>query len=83
METVTAIRLEALTDPSLPKHGPGRTGEGTFILTGFKVAAVPKPPADAAAPLRGRFVRLDVPAANRDAFSKADVQVFGGAAERR
>ncbi|HEX6985573.1 MAG TPA: DUF1549 and DUF1553 domain-containing protein, partial [Planctomycetaceae bacterium] len=30
---VTAIRLEALTHPSLPKGGPGRAGNGNFILS--------------------------------------------------
>ncbi|MGH9385548.1 MAG: DUF1549 domain-containing protein, partial [Vicinamibacterales bacterium] len=32
---VTAIRLEALPDPSLPKGGPGRDPYGNFQLNGF------------------------------------------------
>ncbi|MEC7596796.1 MAG: DUF1549 domain-containing protein, partial [Planctomycetota bacterium] len=28
----TALRLEALTDPSLPNGGPGRAGNGNFVL---------------------------------------------------
>ena len=36
---VTAIRLEALPDPSLPKGGPGRDPYGNFQLNGFAVDA--------------------------------------------
>jgi hypothetical protein len=32
---VTALRLEALTHDSLPKHGPGRAGNGNFVLSRF------------------------------------------------
>jgi mono/diheme cytochrome c family protein len=31
--TITAVRLEALTDPSLPHHGPGRAANGNFVLS--------------------------------------------------
>jgi mono/diheme cytochrome c family protein len=31
--TITAIRLDALTDPSLPKQGPGRAANGNFVLS--------------------------------------------------
>ncbi len=30
---VTAVRLEALTHPSLPKNGPGRARNGNFVLS--------------------------------------------------
>ncbi len=36
---VTAIRLEALPDPTLPKGGPGRDPYGNFQLNGFDVEA--------------------------------------------
>ncbi|WP_339741901.1 DUF1549 domain-containing protein [uncultured Rubinisphaera sp.] len=36
LSKVTAIRLEALTDPSLPGNGPG-LGGGNFVLTEFEV----------------------------------------------
>jgi mono/diheme cytochrome c family protein len=39
---ITAIRLEALADPSLAKGGPGRAGNGNFALTDLKVKAAPK-----------------------------------------
>ncbi len=34
--TITAIRLEALTDDSLPEKGPGRNANGNFHLSGFE-----------------------------------------------
>jgi mono/diheme cytochrome c family protein len=41
VDGVTAFRLETLTDPSLPHHGPGRIGgkekNGNFVLSQFKV----------------------------------------------
>ncbi len=37
MEKVTAIRLEALTHISLPNKGPGRGGNGNFVLNEFEV----------------------------------------------
>lgn len=32
---VSAIRIEALTHPSLPKKGPGRASNGNFVLSDF------------------------------------------------
>ncbi|CAK9012841.1 Planctomycete cytochrome C, partial [Durusdinium trenchii] len=42
---VTAIRLETLTHASLPKQGPGRAGNGNFVLTNveFKVGEREEP----------------------------------------
>ncbi len=37
---LTAVRLEALNDASLPKRGPGRSSNGNFVLTGFELEAV-------------------------------------------
>jgi mono/diheme cytochrome c family protein len=40
---ITAVLLEVLPDPSLPKNGPGRWGQtGNFILDEFAFAAAPK-----------------------------------------
>ena len=36
---ITAVRIEALPDESLPKGGPGRDPYGNFLLTGFEVTA--------------------------------------------
>ncbi|MEO8630792.1 MAG: PEP-CTERM sorting domain-containing protein, partial [Betaproteobacteria bacterium] len=42
MANITGIRLEALTDPSLPMSGPGRQSyNGNFVLTEFTVDASP------------------------------------------
>lgn len=44
--TVSALRIEALPDPSLGNKGPGRTPHGNFVLTEVKVAVVkPNEPA--------------------------------------
>ena len=40
-ESLTAIRIEALPDPSLPRGGPGRDVYGNFSLTRVRVEAVP------------------------------------------
>src|SRR5262249_51224237 len=39
---IAAIRIEALTHPSLVKSGPGRASNGNFALTNFNVTAAPK-----------------------------------------
>ncbi len=38
---ITALRLEALGDPSLVKGGPGRAANGNFALTDISVSAAP------------------------------------------
>jgi hypothetical protein len=42
---ITALRLEALPDPSLPANGPGRSSSGNFVLTrlGLRAASEPIP----------------------------------------
>lgn len=64
---ITGIRLEVLTDPSLPNNGPGRASpNGNFVLTEFKVdqqaSPVPEPSSVALAVFAGmifgvRFIR--------------------------
>jgi hypothetical protein len=39
---ITAIRIEALADPSLPAGGPGRAGNGNFVLSGVRLTAAPQ-----------------------------------------
>lgn len=39
---ITGIRLEVLPDKSLPAKGPGRAGNGNFVLTEFTVSSGPK-----------------------------------------
>src|SRR5579863_792383 len=38
---ITGVRIEALSDPSLPEGGPGRDPEGNFFLSDFEVEASP------------------------------------------
>lgn len=68
---ITAFRLEALPDDSLPAHGPGRADNGNAALTNFRVALLPT---DSKSP-RGRFVRVSLPGAKK-LLALAEVQVF-------
>lgn len=60
---VTAVRLEALPDPSLPKGGPGRDPYGNFQVNGIEVDA-------GGAPLAIKSIRAD------DANGGASVETF-------
>jgi len=66
---VTAIRLEALTDSSLPRGGPGRAAR--VLLSEFRVST---PPARRKA-FRGRYVRLSLPD-KETSLHMNEVQVF-------
>jgi WD40 repeat protein/mono/diheme cytochrome c family protein len=39
---ITGIRLEVLTDATLPNKGPGRAADGNFVLSELEVVASPK-----------------------------------------
>ncbi len=52
---ITAVRLEALPDPSLPKGGPGRDVYGNFQVNGLEIAGR----ADAFSPSKVRAVKAD------------------------
>ncbi|HLJ96217.1 MAG TPA: DUF1549 domain-containing protein [Gemmataceae bacterium] len=56
---ITAFRLEALPDPSLPGRGPGRAGNGNFVLNEFRVNA-----ASLGASGKGKTVPLQNPKAD-------------------
>jgi hypothetical protein len=38
LEQIAAVRLRTLTHDALPKRGPGRAGNGNFVLTEFSVS---------------------------------------------
>ena len=70
LDGVTAFRLEALTDPSLPRDGPGRGGRGgvngqnktgNFVLSQFKVEQVDVDPdgEDVGVPVRIKIDRAE------------------------
>ncbi|QDV50937.1 DUF1549 domain-containing protein [Gimesia fumaroli] len=42
LKGISAVRLDVLTDDSLPRKGPGRSGDGNFVLNEFEVYAAPK-----------------------------------------
>jgi hypothetical protein len=45
LEGITAVRLEVLTDDSLPQRGPGRQDNGNLHLNELRIAAGPADPA--------------------------------------
>jgi mono/diheme cytochrome c family protein len=57
---ITAVRLELLNDPNLPRGGPGRSVFGTCALTEFQVHAAPLDTPDALAELSIAAVSADV-----------------------
>ena len=71
---ITALRLEALPDDTLPGKGPGHAG-GNFAVT--RIRATLLPPAGATGP-RARFVRIELPGKAKY-LQLAEVQVFSGA----
>ncbi|TWU51382.1 PSD1 and planctomycete cytochrome C domain-containing protein [Rubripirellula reticaptiva] len=64
--TITAVRLDALTHPQLPRGGPGRSIDGTGALSEFRMRIAPS--ADGAKPIDVKFVRAhaDINAPRRD-----------------
>ena len=64
---VTAIRLEVLPDDSLPAKGPGRGGNGNFVLNELKLQ------------LPGKPSPKDIPLANAQADYSQDGWDVGGA----
>jgi len=45
LKRITAVRVEAMIDASLPKGGPGRDPYGNFLLTGIEAEVTSPPPA--------------------------------------
>ena len=76
---ITAFRLEALPDPSLPQQGPGRASSGAFVVTALSVTrrrAAPLRLARAARPTStrsaGRRRSSSTPTPRRAGASTAD-----------
>jgi WD40 repeat protein len=69
---VTGLRLEMIADPKSPGRGPGRAGDGNFVLNEFQVTAAPKAkPADAK-PVALQNALADFTQANFDVKSAID-----------
>jgi hypothetical protein len=66
---VTAVRLEALTDPSLGNSGPGRTPHGNFVLS--EIRATVAPTGSAEKPQDVMFARAEADV-QQDGFPAAD-----------
>ena len=69
LQNITAVRIETLTDPSLPGNGPGR-GEimspgGDFLLSEIKASAAPWRTPDAFADVTLQSPTVDFSAAGR------------------
>ena len=71
LKQITAIRLEAWTDKSLPHSGPGRAGDGGFVVSRVEVLQEPVQPAE-----NVKWVRIELP--RHDWLKMAEVQVFRG-----
>jgi mono/diheme cytochrome c family protein len=67
LKGITGLRIEALTDPSLVKKGPGRAANGNFCLTDLTVAVAPKDG-------KGTVVKLRNP---RSTFDQKGLEVAG------
>jgi hypothetical protein len=59
VQGITAIRLDLLTDPTLPHQGPGRMDNGNLHLNEFSVSAGPRGTAAAARPVAWHMARAD------------------------
>jgi hypothetical protein len=71
MKRITALRMEALTDPSLPSQGPGRTGHGNAVVGELKATlSIGK---DNTA--KGRYIRVELPG-KKKMLSLAEVQTL-------
>ena len=69
----TALRLEALHDPRLPRGGPGWSPEnGNFVLSEIELCSAPR---SATQSVRARRVRIDLPGSKR-ILSLAEVEVW-------
>jgi hypothetical protein len=61
LKGISAVRLEVMTDDSLPHHGPGRQDNGNLHLSEFRVEAAPKnnPAARQAVPVKTAVADFD------------------------
>src|SRR5262249_28228303 len=73
LKGIIAVRLEVIPDAALPNAGVGRAADGNFVLSRFGVVAAPAGRDDA--PVKARFVRIELPGDGR-ILSLAEVQVF-------
>ena len=75
VEGITAFRLEAIPDETLPGKGAGRADNGNFVLSQISVTA--QDAEKSATPSSGRFVRVEIPGSSKY-LHLAEVQAFRG-----
>lgn len=63
LKNINGIRIEALTDPSLPQNGPGRSPTGDYLLTllTLKTASIDAPKATKEIPLQKAQASFETP----------------------
>ncbi|MBO0725168.1 MAG: PSD1 domain-containing protein, partial [Blastocatellia bacterium] len=63
LKKITGVRVEFLTDPNLPRGGPGRATDGSFYFSEFSVEAAPidKPEAVEKVPLANATADFELP----------------------
>lgn len=85
VETITAVRLDALPHPQLPRGGPGRSIDGTGALSEFRLQI--EPLAADAKPISVKFVRAlsdanpktrDLKSQYREKNAEQDERIVGG-----
>ncbi|MEW5974981.1 MAG: DUF1553 domain-containing protein [Acidobacteriota bacterium] len=59
LKNITGIRLEALADHTLPQNGPGRAGDGSFLLSRFEVQASPRNSPHTVQPVSFRLLAVE------------------------
>ena len=72
---ITGVQVEALTDDRLPGKGPGRSGDGNFVLSEFKLTAAALN--DPSVGRKAQYVRVSLPGKGR-LLHLAEVQVMSG-----
>lgn len=65
-KNVTALRLDAFTDKSLPQKGPGLNADGSFQLAELKVVAKPFDPGSKEAPIELKLKPIFVAFEDKD-----------------
>lgn len=70
---ITGVRLEALSDDTLPNRGPGHSSNGNAVINEIQLSSAPAKPTITSA----RFLRVDAPGKGRF-IHLAEVQVFSG-----
>lgn len=75
LKNISAVRLDVLTDDSLPQKGPGRAGDGNFVLSEFEVFAAPKSKPDQKTKLKLINAQADFSQNGYDVATAIDGQV--------